>query len=365
MIHGSAFQFSFLGYAARFANPGALWLIAIVAGLAVVAAFGIARRRRALREAAGMLADRVAPGNGALLPSLRLSFMSAGLMLFAGALAQPQCGTRAELAKRYGIDLVVALDASRSMLARDVKPDRLTRAKLELSALIDRLKGDRVGVVVFAGEAFVQCPLTTDYSAAKLFLKAVDPNSVPQQGTAIGNALEASQEVLTAADRGAKGKAVLLITDGEDNDEGATEAAEALSTDGIRVFAIGVGSTTGEPIPVLDREGNVTGYKRDRSGNTVMTRLNETLLRDIAAKTEGRYVHSAAGDLGIGEVYEELDRMDKSEFESRLTMQYEDRYAYAAFPGFLLLLCGAVLRDGRWRREAAVVPPKDEGRRAA
>ena len=145
------------------------------------------------------------------------------------ALAQPQCGTRTELSRRYGADVVVVLDVSRSMEARDVRPSRLERARLEVGALLDRLKGDRVGVVVFAGEAFVQCPLTTDYDAARLFLRAVGPDAVPQQGTAVANALLGAKELLEAAERGARGKVVLLVSDGEDHDGEVLDAASALA----------------------------------------------------------------------------------------------------------------------------------------
>ncbi len=343
----AAYQTSFLGYAARLAEPRALWLLAVPLVLAILGGAAVLRRREALRRAAGALGERVAPGAGAARPAARLGLQILGLGLLAVALARPQCGARTELSKRYGVDLVVALDASRSMLARDVKPDRLTRAKLELSALLDQLSGDRVGIVVFAGEAFVQCPLTTDYAAAKLFLKAVGPDSIPQQGTSIESALAAAGEVLEAGERGARSKVVLLLTDGEDNEPGALEAADDLAAQGIRVFAVGIGSRTGEPIPLVDKQGAVVGYKKDRQGSTVLTRLDEGLLRSIAERTSGRYFHTAGTALELGEVRAELDRLEKSEIEGRLTVAFEDQYAVAAYPGFLFLLGGLVLREGR------------------
>ncbi len=248
------------------------------------------------------------------------------------------------------------------MTARDVKPNRLARAKLELSALLDRLSGDRVGIVVFAEEAFVQCPLTTDYAAAKLFLRAVGPDSIPQQGTSIESALSAAGEVLAATERGARSKAVLLLTDGEDHEPGALEAADELAAQGVRVFAVGIGSPAGEPIPIADPQGNVVGYKKDRQGATVLTRLDEGLLRQIADRTHGRYFHSRGGTLDLGPVRDEIDRLDKSELEGRLTVAYEDQYAFAAFPGFLLLLAGLVLREERRIPGPGPVPgPGPEG----
>jgi Ca-activated chloride channel family protein len=352
-------QFGFLGYAARFAEPRALWLLLLVLLVAAVGVWSLWRRRRLLEGAAGQLAHRIAPEANLVRPAARLSLQTAGLALLLIGLAGPQCGTHSELTKRYGVDLVVALDASRSMLARDLPPDRLSRAKLELSALLDKLAGDRVAVVVFAEEAFVQCPLTTDYAAAKLFLRSVSTDSVPQQGTSLENALHASRDVLAAAERGARSKAVLLLTDGEDHEQGALEAADDLATDGIRVFAVGIGSPGGAPIPELDKQGNVTGYKTDAGGETILTKLDESLLREIADRTKGRYVRGGAGDFGLAQVKAELDRMEKSELEGRITTSYEERYAYAAFPGFLLLLAGFLLREGRPRREerpAPVVP---------
>ncbi len=346
-MHAGAYQTSFLGYAARLAEPRALWLLAVPLALAVLGGVAIVRRREALRRAAGALGQRVAPGAGAARPAARLGLQTLGLGLLAVALAQPQCGVRTELAKRFGVDLVVALDASRSMLARDVKPDRLTRAKLELSALLDQLSGDRVGILVFAEQAFVQCPLTTDYAAAKLFLRAVGPDSIPQQGTSLESALAAAGEVLEAGERGARSKVVLLLTDGEDNEPGALEAADDLAAHGIRVFAVGIGSSAGAPIPLLDKQGNAVGYRKDKHGDTVLTRLNEGLLRSVAEGTGGRYFHSEAAAFDLGEVRAELDQLEKSEIEGRLTVAFEDQYALAAYPGFLLLLGGLLLREGR------------------
>jgi Ca-activated chloride channel family protein len=290
---------------------------------------------------------RVAPGAAPFAHGLKSACGSAAFALFCLALAEPQCGTRTELAKRYGIDLVVALDASRSMLAKDIKPSRLERAKLELASLLDRLHGDRVGIVVFAGDAFTQCPLTTDYAAAKMFLKAIDANALPMQGTNIARALEESKDLLVNSERGAKARAIVLLTDGEETADGDTQKIlNELEPLSVRVLTVGIGSTAGEPIQELDKKGNMIGYKKDKAGNTVVTRLDEAGLIAIAEKTGGKYIHSLTG-VGVQEIYEELDRLDKQEFESRLTVKYSDRYYYAAFPGFLLLLVGAALRPGR------------------
>jgi Ca-activated chloride channel family protein len=250
------------------------------------------------------------------------------------------------LVKRAGIDLVVALDASNSMLARDVKPSRLERAKLEVTALLERLNGDRVGLVVFAGDAFIQCPLTTDYAAARMFLRAVEPVSMATQGTAIADALYEARNVLEGGGRGDAGKAVLLITDGEDQRGDALEAAAAVAETGVRIFAVPVGGTEGEPIPVLDRGGNLTGYKKDKEGRTVLTRTDVTGLRDLTARGNGLLLQGAGADLGVLKFLPELEKMQKGEVESRLSVQYDDKYAWFAWPAFVLLCAAAALGEG-------------------
>jgi Ca-activated chloride channel family protein len=252
---------------------------------------------------------------------------------------------------------VVALDVSRSMQARDVRPDRLGRALLEVGALLDGLAGDRVGLVIFAGEAFVQCPLTTDYDAARLFLRAVSPRSVPQQGSDLGNALLAARQVLEASAAGAsRSKVVLVVTDGEDLEGGAREAAAQLAEAGIRIFALAVGTAAGEPIPVTDASGAVTGYKKGPGGDPVVTRLDLATLRAVAEKGGGEVFQLGEAGGGLDAFRAALDRLEKSELESRLTVQYEDRYALLAFPGLLLLLGSLLLPEGR-----AALPEDEEG----
>lgn len=340
-------ELSILGYAIRLAARQRLWLLAVVALLAVAGAASLLRRRRALREACGELTGRVAPRANLARPAVRLSLSIGGLALLALALAQPQCGTRAELSKRWGADLVVVLDVSRSMEARDVRPSRLDRARLEVGALLDRLEGDRVGIVVFAGEAFVQCPLTTDYDAARLFLRTVGPGSVPQQGTALANALLGAQELLEGAERGTRGKVVLLVSDGEDHDGQVASAVSTLADAGIRLHVLAVGTPEGAPIPLSDGRGEATGWRRDRRGQPVTTRLDEATLRLVADRGGGKLFVAGDPGRGLDALVAALGEVERGELGERLTVTYEDRYALAAFPGFLLLLAGILLREGR------------------
>jgi Ca-activated chloride channel family protein len=347
-----ALQFNWLGVPVRLVHPQALWWgAAALVAMALYLLGGLRRRRLLGRLLTPVAQDRVIDGQRGFRGPLSATSLCLGVLCLAVALSQPQCGTRTELARRTGIDVVVALDASRSMQAQDIRPSRLERAKLELADLMDRLRGDRIGIVVFAADAFVQCPLTTDYAAAKLFLKAITYDSVPQQGTSLSSALLLGKQLLDEGGGLARGRALILLTDGEDHEPGLENALEALSQDGVRVYPVGIGSTSGEPIPVYDDKGRFAGYKKDRQGQTVMTRLNEEVLREIADKTGGRYFHSTAGDVGIPAVVEELERLDKAEFESRLTVEYAERYREIAAPGFALLLLGAAFPQRGRRRE--------------
>ncbi len=345
-------SFDILGIPAQLVRPDRWPLLLLVIAAGLLIAWSLVARRRTLARLASTerLREKVAPGASLGRPLARGAATVAGLLLIGLALLQPQLGERDGTVQRKGIDLVVAVDASRSMLARDVLPSRLERARLELSQLIDRLHGDRVGLVVFAGQAFVQCPLTSDYGAAKLFLRAIDPEAMPAQGTSVAGALETAAQMLRSADRGAKTKVVLLLTDGEDHQGDVDAAAEALSAEGVRVFALGIGSGEGTPVPILDGEGNVAGYLRDRAGNPVVSKLEEGQLRRIAELTSGTYVAARGSDLGMGEVFAELERLEKTEFESRHAMQWGEVWAWLGFPGFALLVLGALIPEGRRRR---------------
>ena len=346
----SAWHFGILGYPVGLAAPQwlLLALVAVLVGvLAVVVAY---RRRSSVRVLLGArLGPSLAPGAQVGGPTVRGILTGTGLLFFSIALAQPQCGSRSELAKRRGIDVVVALDASKSMRARDVQPSRLERAKLELSTLLDELKGDRVAIVAFAGDAFVQCPLTSDYAAAKLFLRAIDPDQMQEGGTNIGAALLTAKDVLEGTDRGAKDRVVVLLSDGEDLSGEVGEATEALHAAGIKVYTIGIGSETGEPIPVLDKQGEMTGYVKDPSGNTVLSRLDQAGLEAIAQATGGEYFHRPRA-VAVPEVAAHIDRLQKTELESRITVRYDERFQAFTLAGLVLLTLGMAIAGSPWRR---------------
>ncbi len=333
-------RFTLLGYQLGLARPLYLFSMGLALLLGVWALrSALGRKERLERLIPARLVDRLAPGVSVFRPGLQAGFYGMGLLLFGFALAQPQCGSRTELTQRRGIDLVVALDASKSMLARDVQPSRLERAKLELNTLLDELKGDRVGIVVFAGDAFIQCPLTADYSAAKMFLRAVDPEQMPQGGTNIGSALLLSRQVLESADRGSKEKVVVLISDGEDLSGEVQAGIDGLKDAGVRVLSIGIGSDQGEPIPLFNKKGEMSGYQKDASGNPVLTRLDREGLTRVAEATGGEFFYQPRS-VAVGQVVEVIDRMQKSELESRLTVRYAEGYQLFAALGLAALVAG-------------------------
>jgi Ca-activated chloride channel family protein len=277
---------------------------------------------------------------------IALLLLAVFFLLFS--LARPQLGTKLTLMKREGVDIVITLDCSFSMLAEDFKPNRLEKAKQEVKGLIARMQGDRVGLVAFAGVAFVQCPLTIDYSAAQMFLDIMDVNLIPQPGTAIGDAIRTSIKAFNQKER--KYKVLMLLTDGEDHDSDPLKAAEEAAQDGIRIYAIGIGSVQGEPIPLRNERDDVTGYKKDEEGNVVVSKLDETTLQKIALTTGGKYYHATSGEMELDKIYDDISKMEKKELEGKLMVQYEDRYQYFLFISVLLLVAEFLLSERRSRK---------------
>lgn len=248
------------------------------------------------------------------------------------ALADPQTGSKMEKVERRGIDVMIALDVSNSMLAEDIRPNRLEKAKQAISKLIDRLDGDRIGIIVFAGKAYNQLPITSDYGAAKMFLSVINTNSVPVQGTAIADALEMATNSFGQSKHN---KAIIIISDGEDHQGGVLEKASDAAKKGIVIYTVGIGSPEGGPIPIYTNNV-LTGYLKDREGTTVITKLDDTLLQKIATIGKAMYVRSTNSEEGWQKVLDDLNKIQKSELESRQFSDYEDRFQY--FIGFSLLI---------------------------
>jgi len=263
------------------------------------------------------------------------------------ALMGPRWGFQWHEIKREGVDIVVAIDTSRSMLANDVKPNRLERSKLAVQKLLELLQGDRIGLVAFAGGSFLQCPLTMDYGAFDMTLDTVDTKIIPRGGTSLGDAIRTAMEAFEGKER--KYKAVILITDGENHTGEPIEAAEEAAQQGIRIFCIGVGTNDGELIPLVDDDGNIA-FLKDRKGQVVKSKLNEETLQKIAMATNGGYVHASGMDYGLDVIYKEkIADMERKELESKYRKRYEERFQIPAVIALGLLCLEAFMGERRRR----------------
>ena len=330
----------------RFAQPEFLYLLAAVPLIILFFVARFRRRRGVLRQLGEPeLLDRLSRSTAAGRQSVKAALVVLTLVCFALALARPQFGTRSETVRQTGFSVMIALDVSNSMLAEDVRPNRLIRAKYAVRSLVRQLRNDRVGLVVFAGSAFLQCPLTTDYSIVELFLNGIDTQTVGTQGTAIAEALRIAGRSFRQDHKGYK--AVVLITDGEDHQEDPVAVAAELAALDVRVYVVGIGTPLGVPIPVTGEDGMVAGHMRDRSGEVVMSRLDEYTLRHIAETTGGAYYRASPGGEEMDLVYDTLESLERAEFESREFTQYVERYQYILLFGLLLLVADTVIRDRR------------------
>jgi Ca-activated chloride channel family protein len=309
----------------RFADPAWLWALALVPVAAALFALAARRRRRAL-EAFGdpELVRRLTATVSVAARRWKSTLLLGALTLTALAAARPQFGTRVETVRSVGQDIVVAVDLSTSMLAEDVAPSRLERARLAILRLMGSLDGDRIGLVAFAGSAFVQSPLTVDYSAAGMFLDAMDPDLMPVQGTDLGGALRVS---LDALDQGAReARVIVLVTDGEHLEGDFEDELERAVDGGVQVHVVGIGSPDGGPIPVFDEQGRRTGFLRDEDGTVVTTRLDEQTLRRVAERTGARYVRAGAGGTAFENLVDEIANVEGEAIDARQITQFEEQY---------------------------------------
>ena len=262
------------------------------------------------------------------------------MILIIIGLSNPKLGTKMEEVKRKGVDLMIAIDLSNSMLAEDIKPNRLERAKQAISRLVDKLEGDRIGLVVFAGEAYVQLPITTDYSAAKLFLSSISTNIVATQGTDISKAIELSKQ---SFNKNNQNKAIIIITDGENHDEKAIESAEKAQEEGIFVHTLGMGLTKGGPIPIYNNKE--VSFRKDNKGNTIISKLNENLLKQIAFSGKGTYVRANNSKSGLTKLFKEINKMEKKEIGTMIISDYKDQFQTFIFLALLLLIVDLLMSN--------------------
>ncbi len=331
----------------RFGHPHLLYLLWGVPLLILLYIYAFRQKRKAYqRFSSHHLFQRLTSSVDFGQQKAKAVLMTLSCTFLILALARPQIGTKLELVRRSGLDIMIGLDISASMLAEDIKPNRLLKAKHTISSLIDRLEGDRVGLIAFAGDSFVQCPLTIDYAAAKLLLDALDVDTISQSGTEISEAIDTAASSFNQEED--KYKVLLFFTDGEDHGKKAIEAAKAAANQGIRIYCVGVGSPNqGTPIPLRQSNGEFRGYKHDRNGKPVVTKLEDTLLREIAQLTRGNYYRATPGEAEIERLFVELAAIEKREIEERQFTQYEDRFQYFLAFALLFLVWELLLPERR------------------
>ena len=301
------------------------------------------KKRTQRRFADPKLLKRLAPDRSSFKSVLKLILLLLGLSFLVLGLVNPKIGTKLETVKREGVDIVFALDVSKSMLAEDIAPNRLEKGKRIVSEIINQLASDRIGIIAYAGQAYPQLPITTDYGAAKMFLQSMNTDMLSSQGTAIDAAIDLASTYYDASQQ--TNRVLFIVSDGEDHSEGSTAAAvEKATQNGIRIFTIGVGKAKGAPIPIK-RNGIVESLKKDNEGEVVITKLNEPILTEIADRGNGEYIDGSNTEEAVEYIKEQLDRMDKTEFEAKQFAEYKDQFQWFLAAGFLFLFVDIFILD--------------------
>ena len=332
----------------RFGNIEYLYALAIIPVLVALFLLAMYLRKRSLRRFGDtQVISQLMPFVSRLRPVVKYLLLLFALTAVIFALADPQFGSKLEKVKRKGVELIIALDVSNSMLSEDIEPNRLERAKRAISQMIDRLRNDKIGLIVFAGDAYVQVPLTTDYSAVKMYLSSINTDIVPRQGTAIGSAIDLARESFD--EESGLDKALIVITDGENHQGNVAQAAEAARDAGITIHAIGMGNPAGAPIPI-SKEGGQTIYQKDQQGNTVISKLDEKTLKELAAGGNGLYLRASNARTGLNELFDEISQMTRREIESKVFTDYEHRFQYLVALALLLLFLDMFILERKNKR---------------
>ena len=317
----------------RFEEPTYLYLLLLLPLLAALFLYSNYRRRKAIKKFGDPeLMAQLMPDASKYRPDVKFWIVFVAIGLFAVLLARPQFGSRLETVKRQGIEVIIALDISNSMLAEDVQPSRLQKAKRLVSQLVDKMENDKVGMIVFAGDAFTQLPITSDYISAKMFLETIDPSLISKQGTALGAAINLSTRSFTPME--GVGRTIILITDGENHEDGALEAAKAAVEKGIQINVLGVGMPEGAPIPIPGSND----YRRDREGNVVVTKLNEQMCQEIAQVGQGIYVRVDNSNAAQNAITKEINKLAKADVETQVYTEFNEQFQAIAWIILLLLL---------------------------
>lgn len=335
----------------RFANPDYLYLLLLLPVLIIFFIINGIRKKRAIRRLGkAEVVTTLLPEMSASRPVVKFLFQLIVLAALTIVLARPQFGSKIEDVKKEGVEVIIALDVSNSMLAEDISPFRLERAKQAISRLVDNLEDDRIGLIVFAGDAYTQIPVTTDYVSAKMFLSSIGPEIVPKQGTAIGAAIDLGIRSFSPGE--GKSKAMVLITDGENHEDNPVASAEEAAKAGVVIHVIGIGSPAGVPIPV--KTGARRDYLKDAEGRTVISKLDEEMLKSIAFSTNGTYVRASNSNIGLDQIFNEIRKMKTQEMESTLYTEYNDQFRVFAAIALFMLIADFIIMERKNRRLANI-----------
>jgi Ca-activated chloride channel family protein len=330
----------------KFENTLFFYAFAIIPICIAIYIWYVYRSKKNLKKLGELgLINLLAPDVSKAKKNTKFILFIIGISFLILGISNLQTGSKMKDVKREGADIMVCLDVSNSMLAQDLTPNRLERSKIAIENMVNKLQGDRLGIIVFAGEAYVQLPITTDYSTAKLFLDGINTKIVPTQGTNIADAINKAVESF-GKDEG-KNKAIVIITDGENNEdakESAVDAAEEASKKNIVIHTIGVGSESGVPIPNMI-DGVVSGFKKDNQGNTIVTKLDPKILQDISAATNGVYVQASSADIGLDNILNKIAELDKKQLESKMYSDYEDQFQWFLGAALFLLVLETFLSE--------------------
>lgn len=318
----------------RFADPTYLYLLIILPFIAAFYLYSNYRKRKAIKKFGDpKLLTQLMPEVSKYRPDIKFWIALTAMALIIFFVARPQFGSKLETVKRSGVEVEIALDISNSMLAEDVAPSRLEKAKKLISRLVDEFENDKVGLIVFAGDAFVQLPITSDYISAKMFLESINPSLISRQGTAIGSAINLATRSFTPQE--GVGRAIVIITDGENHEGGAVEAAKEAAKKGIQVYVLGIGSPEGSPIPV---EGGKNEFRKDKDGNVIMTRLNEQMCQEIAKAGNGAYIRVDNTNSAQRILSKEISKLAKSDVETKVYTEFDEQFQSIAWIALILLL---------------------------
>lgn len=332
----------------KFENPMYLWLLALLPAMLLLMSASAKRRKKALEQfASNSVWKDIVVGTSTRMRKVKNTLVLLAMLFLIIAAANPQYGFKTRQISRKGLDIMVVLDVSRSMLAQDVKPNRLERAKLEIKGLVDELKGDRIGLVVFAGSAYNECPLTLDYATFRMFLNDVATDSIPRGGTDIAGAIETATQALVGKSTGKR--LIILVTDGEDHSGRLEQAVSQARADEIAIYTVAVGTSEGAPIKITDEKGNEE-FIKDEKGNIVLSKAGIEQLSDIAAQTGGRLASLTGGGNPLDQIYKtEILKMERAQLDSLQQKLYESRFQWPLLIGFILLVAQSLIGQRKKR----------------